>query len=534
MKSTLFPSVSIPEQSVIPFSPVPCYSPYSIEDSAFIAVENASDLAPPASNKHKKTGQGCVNPHGSYPLYKSQVDHVDYAQLVSPNCHIGNSVFSSLPITLTPRQQWCYDNQSSGTAESGTTNIGSIWLLDSESSTAVEEPTIEWWDRDWDLDSLFSSNDNKEDYVGETSQYFDSKSGTPYGDTPYFENAPEEPEDPEINDPPVGHPYDPSYDLDGDSDYGLDQDDNKEDCIEETSQYSDLYSGTPHEDTPHLEHEPGELVEPEFYDLQLGDPCGLPYDSDGASQQSDNVEIDLDSLPDLEYPEEGDHHHVNLDETVYDHNLEGGTIWPLDEDEDSPWTEFPEFTDNNEYCNNLGALHGDGETYHSECQYKHDEPQVRYDDETSQRWDGSQMPLDDSTHLEVDEQGDDFLSGEEYTECDDGASQCSDEWGIPPDEQSDRDYESSCENEECYKDDVDQYEHEDVGDQDAYLVLVSQHFPHSLWSLQLPKPTLLLQPLKQNSFQSFDLSSLQTILANNLSSHIPFFVTFVPSNNSFV
>ncbi|KAK1229975.1 hypothetical protein PQX77_006947 [Marasmius sp. AFHP31] len=520
VEPTLTSSASIPEQSAIPSLPTQCHSPHSIQNSAFLAVENILDLASPAGYSHKKPAQGraeelldtkeslsvinCTETipctvatdhlefpgsysRGSYPPYNSPVDHNDYARVVSPNHHSCSSTVSSLPVVPPPSQQWHYDNQSSGSAESGNTNVGYTSLLDSESSTAVEELTGEWWDRDWSSDSLFSSD--SED----------------------------------------GHPS-PNHDI-------------------------GLYHDEP-VDGSHLELG---LEQPEGNEPQFGYWNDFSYNSDGAGLQSDDLEDSFDDSPDPEYDEEDNHHLVSPNEVGCDNDLQDGLVRSMNEDNDSFYDRNiepdhhsdsgasehpdeqeafsedgvdPQFEDDNRVSDNGEVRNhfGDEESLFDDG----NSDDFEFDDQASQRSDELEISPDDLTHLEPEERGDDGLfyeSGDEDTEYKDGASQRSDDWGIPPDGQSDQGYESPCEDDKYYEDEIDQYEYGDVGNPDEYLVLVSQHFPHSLWSLQLPKPALFLQPPKQNSCQLFDLSSLKTILTNTLSSHIPFFLTFAVFEN---
>ncbi|KAK1222911.1 hypothetical protein PQX77_014225 [Marasmius sp. AFHP31] len=185
-------SASIPDHSAIPSSQMPYHSPRLIEGSASLTVCN-SDLAPTDNNQgepghshaegpvNTKRSHSAINltetpgtivtthlefpesrSHNSYPPSNSPLNFVDSAQVISPNHHSCSSTVSSLPVMLPPSQQWHDNNKSLGSAESGTTNVGHTSLLDSESSTAVEKLAGEWWDCDWNSDSLYSSDNEDE------------------------------------------------------------------------------------------------------------------------------------------------------------------------------------------------------------------------------------------------------------------------------------------------------------------------------------------------------------------------------------
>ncbi|KAK1215802.1 hypothetical protein PQX77_021576, partial [Marasmius sp. AFHP31] len=289
-----------------------------------------------------------------------------------------NSTFSSLPVTLPPSQQGCYGDQSTGSADSGTTNIGCTSLLDSGRSTVIEGPVAEWWDQDCGSDSLFSSNE---------------EDSSPYAGNGRESTYPE---------------YDANIE-DNELTYGDDG----------ASHHSEEFGVLPNDST-HLE-----LLDPE----------------------DDVLFIRSEEALDPGYDEHKGSTLVGLEELGSEYNLD------------------------NEF--------------------------------------GPSLEEEDNT---------DDIS--------DGASQRSEDWGIPPDEQSDQGYESLCENEESYQDKVDQYRSGDHGGLNEYLVLVSQSFPRSLWSLQLPKPfhrtkfTKYSHSSKPPSHSSFD-----TTLLNIISSHIPLIVT---------
>ncbi|KAK1234548.1 hypothetical protein PQX77_002247 [Marasmius sp. AFHP31] len=312
--------------------------------------------------------------------------------------------------------------------------------------------------------------------------------------------------------------------------------DSEEVCIDDTSQYCDSNSGTPYEGTLHFEYEPGEPEEPDINGPQSGYPHDLSYDSDNDGQQFDDLEIHLDSSfdpganleevdpeyelddsPDPEYDEQDDHHLVSPNEVGCDQD--------------------PEFEDDNR-VNDNGEVRdhfGDKELLFDDSNSNGFE----FDDQASQRSDEPELSPDNSTHLELEEPEDEDLfdePGDENEEYNDGASQHSDDWGILPDEQSDQGYESPCENEESYQNEVDQYRSGDHEELDEYLVLMSPNFPRSLWSLQLPKPLhqnksmehgCLSKPLMH---QSIDVTLLELISSHiTLSVAFAIFETFVRS-----
>ncbi|KAK1217742.1 hypothetical protein PQX77_019597, partial [Marasmius sp. AFHP31] len=242
--------------------------------------------------------------------------------------------------------------------------------------------------------------------------------------------------------------------------------------------------------------------------------------------------------------------------------------------DDSHCTEFDGFMDNADGYDDSIDLHGYGENYDFGSQYEYgdleDDSHVQIcdigynNDETSQHSDEPHISLKDSTHLEVDEQGNAVLSGEEYAEYDDGASLCSDKLGSPHDEEetaygpedpceieqplSDDDGASQGSNGGLYSDrgnqlDIDEedttylydeaaefsdsqvFDETGSGDSpygdneepDGYLVLVPQHFPQSLWSLQRLKTPYCSPPLKSDIYYPPMIQfSVDIILANTL------------------
>ncbi|KAK1218899.1 hypothetical protein PQX77_018383, partial [Marasmius sp. AFHP31] len=365
------------------------------------------------------------------------------------------------------------------------------FLFASETPTLVNPSSPEWWDRDWSSDSLFSS-DNEEDYADETGQYADSS------------------------------------------------------------------FGTPHEDTPHLEHEPGEPEE-----LDVNPPRDLPYDSDGDSQQPDHLKILLDNSSDPGYDfqevdPDANHEEVDpgykLDDEFSqplaetNESFNGDSVDEPDYDSDGGSNYGPGYDDNNEDPDSfdpgsdnveksMSFYSSEGDQYEDGVSQYSDEwgippddddelyPQEYNDDGASQYSDESQIPADDSTHLEVDGQGAEDLSVEEYVDYDDRASQCSDDWGTPLDEQSDHGYESSCDNDNCYEDKADQYEYESNEGPYHHLALVPQCFPRSLWSLQLPKPNHIYLPRLNIPSKPIGILSVSLPLLETLSSHVPFLIT---------
>ncbi|KAK1216347.1 hypothetical protein PQX77_021017 [Marasmius sp. AFHP31] len=220
--------------------------------------------------------------------------------------------------------------------------------------------------------------------------------------------------------------------------------DNEEDFVSGMSQYSGSESGTPYEGTPHSEHEPGE---PDV-DPQLGYPYDLSYDLDG------------DSNYDLG-------HGSNNENNV---TLEVGHV-----EYNGKTSQQPEDI----------MLFFDSEDALDPGYDKHEDPTLVNLKEL-----GSEYDLDNGSGPPMEEEDE-----PDYTS--DGASQRSEDWGIPPDKQSNHGYDSPCENDEYYVDEIDQYEHGGDENPDKYLALVSQNFPRLLWFLQLPKHIYLLPSPKQ-------------------------------------
>ncbi|KAK1218980.1 hypothetical protein PQX77_018311 [Marasmius sp. AFHP31] len=284
------------------------------------------------------------------------------------------------------------------------------------------------------------------------------------------------------------------WDRDWSSD-SLCSSDNEEDCIKETSQYSDSYSGTPHEDTPHLEHEPGEPEELDVNGSQLGYPHDTSYDSDGASQQPHNLEIRLD------------------------HSLDPGEIYnEVDAAWDDPGDETGQCSrDLDQEIDNAQVVEEsyDDSPYDSE-----------YEDGASQYSVDLEIGPECESLYEFDETGSgDSLHGENE-EYNDGASQRSEDWSIPPDEQSDQGYESPCENDEYYEDKDHQYEYGNDEGPYHHLALIPQHFPRTLWSLQLPKSLHLNEFTKYGPASEPSMHYLFDItLIHTISTHIPLLIT---------
>ncbi|KAK1234206.1 hypothetical protein PQX77_002594, partial [Marasmius sp. AFHP31] len=429
----------------------------------------------------------------------------------------------TIPTSQTPplpsgqSSRWTIRNHSVESQQTEATHVGENFPRVSETSTLVYQSSPDWWDRDWSSDSLFSS-DNEEDDVDETSQYSESEFGTPYGDAPYRNYEPGKPEDPEIDNPRSGCPYD------------------------------------------------------------------LSYIWDGVSQQSDDLENSPDDSPEPGYKEKDVHHLVGPDEIGCNHDLEDGLSCFLEEDNNSIYDRNvePDYhfdSGTSEHSNEQEALPEDGANpeFEDDDNSVGDNGEVRshfddeeplfdernsngfeFDDQASRHSDELEIWPDDSTHLELEELGDDGLfyeSGdeeEEYAEYDDGASQCSDELGISLDEENElypEEYEeyndsasqhsdnldilagdeyeqgseSPADDHEFYEDEADQYEYGNDENPDTYLVLVSQDFPRSLWSLQRLKHTRqLLSPKHVTSYESEPPFRLRNILIDTLSS-FPFF-----------
>ncbi|KAK1234523.1 hypothetical protein PQX77_002273 [Marasmius sp. AFHP31] len=578
--STLPPSVFIPDHSAIPSSQTPYGPPRLIKGSTFLPVGNALDLASSDDDCSEKIGHkepvgterwcSAIHPKSGFNLQKASrwtVGNVSLPSqplpqsrsnsICSVSTYSNNMVNCSLPRDdpVIPRRSCMQQTRTSLIpttmlsqleTPSSTLPAWSVLLhIDGPSihpgsainsqvpecpishvskpfqtSVHAEQPTSNWWNHDWSSDSLFSSDGedgtdgqhgheetagNKQSY--EVNSFCGSGSGIHSPDLPYNDDS--------ALDPDIclhrNHPDDDHVDSgfrkheDDGSQSGY-VDDFPFDAFGVSQQPDDqeiLRDSSP--DPGYDGQEDGHHTNLEEVDFEYAND-EIESDDD-ASQQSDDLEDSLDNSPDPEYDEQDDHHLVSLNEVGCDQD-------PESEDANS-------VGDNGEVRSHFGDEEPPFDDGNSNG--------FDFDDHASQHSDELEISPNDSTHLEPEELGDDGLfyeSGDEDTEYNDGASQRSDDWGIPPDGQSDQGYESPCEDDKYYEDEIDQYEYGDVGNPDEYLVLVSQHFPHSLWSLQLPKPTLLLQPPKQNSYQSFDLSTLQTILANNLSSHIPFFVTF--------
>ncbi|KAK1216404.1 hypothetical protein PQX77_020971 [Marasmius sp. AFHP31] len=319
--------------------------------------------------------------------------------------------------------------------------------------------------------------------------------------------------------PTLVNPSSPDWwDRGWSSDSLFSSDDEEDYAVSGKRQYSDSGFGTSHEDTAYLEHEPGEPEEPDINGPQSGHLRDLLYDSDGDHQRPDNLAILLDSSFDPGNTEQEDDPHADL---------EGADELFNRDSFDEPG-----------YDSGGGSNYGLGHGSNNEDDFTLEVGNVEYDDDV--------------------------------------ASQRSDEWGIPPDEQSNHGYESPCEDDECFEDEVesgfgDPYEDDqlfsdddgasqrsdewgnfleyDAGevveggdgyqsedDMDQYesggnegpyhrLALVSQTFPQSLWSLQLPKPTRTCLPKLNVPSKPTGTLLVSFPLLETLASHIPFLIT---------
>ncbi|KAK1227005.1 hypothetical protein PQX77_010004 [Marasmius sp. AFHP31] len=610
VKPTLFPSASIPEQSAIPSLQTPHYSPRSIKGSAFLAVEGIPDLASPTNENHEETChnwfEDAMDTERSHSVIRS---NSGFNLQNAPQRTIGNVLLPSQPILsnrsksissasahsdnvvncsqskggpVVPRKSYMQQTRTSlipttmrsqlETPSSTLPAWSALLSIDGPSippgsaissqvpgcpishvprpfspiqtSVRAEQPTSDWWDQDGSSDSLFSS-----DAEGEDNYLVDPEEA--YNEDDHYSRG--------LEISPEHSPYTEFPEFADNVDYFNDLSDLYED--EETYGFGDQY-----------EHD-----EPEgnFYH-EVGT---VEYDDDSASQCFEECGIPPD---------------------------------------DSHCTEFDGVADNADGYDDSRDLHEDGENYDFGHQYDHEDPKddphvqigdIGYnDDATSQHSDEPQIPLKDSTHLEVDEQWDAVLSGEEYVGYNDGASRCSDElgiphneeettydpedpceidqplsdddgtsqgsdgrlysnggnqldsdeedaiylydeaaefsdsqvldepyddgasqrsddWGIPPDNQSEQGYESPCENDGFEEDKTDQYEYGDERNPDEYLVLIPQSFPCALWSFQLPKDTHLPPSPKEGiSYESKTMFPFRTTLFDTLSSHLPFFI----------
>ncbi|KAK1234349.1 hypothetical protein PQX77_002451, partial [Marasmius sp. AFHP31] len=146
---------------------------------------------------------------------------------------------------------------------------------------------------------------------------------------------------------------------------------------------------------------------------------------------------------------------------------------------------------------------------------------------------GSEYDLDDGFGPPVEEEDEPEEDEPEEDEPDytsDGASQRSEDWGIPPDEQSNHGYESPCEDNDFYENEVDQYEYGIDEGPYHHLALIPQHFPRSLWSLQLPKSPHLNKFAKYgHTSNPFEQYLFDATLHHIISSHIPFVIVLATS-----
>ncbi|KAK1218010.1 hypothetical protein PQX77_019320, partial [Marasmius sp. AFHP31] len=380
-----------------------------------------------------------------------------------------------------------------------------------QTSVRAEQPTSDWWDQDGSSDSLFSS-----DAEGEDNYLVDPEEA--YNEDDHYSRG--------LEISPEHSPYTEFPEFADNVDYFNDLSDLYED--EETYGFGDQY-----------EHD-----EPEgnFYH-EVGT---VEYDDDGASQCFEECGIPPD---------------------------------------DSHCTEFDGFADNTDGYDDSHDLHEDGDNYNFGSQYEYgdleDDSHVQIcdigynNDETGQHSDEPQISVEDSAHLEVDEQGDAVLSGEEYAEYDDGASQRSDDLGIPHDEElehsvddpyeinqplseddgisqgSDGGLYSDGENQldsdeedatylydeaaefsdsqvfdepyddnDLYGDEEEQNTCGEHGEPNEYFTLVPQQFPESLWPLQSPK--FIRHRLNFiGPFVSGSPSPLNNTLIDTLALHIP-------------
>ncbi|KAK1215581.1 hypothetical protein PQX77_021812 [Marasmius sp. AFHP31] len=184
----------------------------------------------------------------------------------------------------------------------------------------------------------------------------------------------------------------------------------------------------------------------------------------------------------------------------------------------------------------------------------------QFDNQASQRSDELSIQPEDSTHLEIEEPGDNslfFESEDEFEDFNDSASQRSEDWSIPLDEGVEQNNSDLYEDDQPIRDDdgasqrsddwgpffedeadevfeegndYDQYdnnrEQDEYGsDEESYhcLALVSQTFPRSLWSLQLPKPTHIRSPELNVPSKPNGTLSVNSPLLETLASHVPFF-----------
>ncbi|KAK1234077.1 hypothetical protein PQX77_002726 [Marasmius sp. AFHP31] len=511
---------SLPSQPAPPSNASPVWSEFPpIDDSATYPDSVINSHVPRCFISNALPSSELLPPNGDVSSKPHANPVSEFEPSLSPNYTCRPSDQSS---------HWSFSDRSVRSWHATSAHVDGISSRANEAPTLMNPTSPDWWDRDWSSDSLFSSD--SEDGIDE--QYESERT------------AGNEQSDPTLN-----------------NDIGS-------------------YSDGPFDG---IHFELG-FEEPGNGGPQSGYLEDLFYIPDEGNQQTNDPEVFLDNSPRPEYDEE-DRQLVDLVEVSHDHDFGEELVRPLDEEDPSydgnaeqgyhsddgtsqhsdiwnhPNDEEPPF----EYCN-----HGSFEL----------------DDQASQRSDELRILPDDLTHLELEEPADDGLfceSGDDYEEysdvatqqhddlgipadsslspgydeqvdhhvdyeeagaeydlsegidqileeedesliedmedelgyASDGASQRSDDWGIPPDSQSDQDYE----------DGANKYEHGDEENPDEYFVLVSQNFPRSLWSLQLPGSFYPNEFTKHGHthkppvHSSFDINPLKMI-----SSHIPFLV----------
>ncbi|KAK1234480.1 hypothetical protein PQX77_002315 [Marasmius sp. AFHP31] len=482
------------DHSVIPISQEPYGSPHLVKGSVLPAVENSSDLAlsddvnsghkPAAEPRDTEHSQSTISlgcflqsttvPHPAMDI-QAKVTSGNPRGLCTPRPLLSTSHCVNCPL-IHPGS--AINLQVPGCPISHVSKP----LSPNQTSVRAEQPTSNWWDRDWSSDSLFSSDSEEEP----RRQYGGKGICSP--------------------------------DLQYDDDSVLDHDP------------IGLHRGQ----TANDDH-----VKLEFRDREDGGPQSgywddLSYNSDDVSQQSDDSEDSPDDSPDSRYKEKDVHHPVTPDEIGCDHDLEDGLNWFLEEDNGSFYDRNAE-PDHHYDCGTSECL-GEQEAF------PEDGANPEFEDNDSvgdngkvKNHFGDEEPLfdgnsnDNSTHLELEESGDGDLfwdSGDDYEEYNDGASQRSEDWSIPPDEQSDQGYESPCENDKYYEDEDHQYEYGNDEGPYHYLALIPQHFPRTLWSLQLPKSLHLNEFTKYGPASEPSMHYLFDItLIHTISTHIPLLIT---------